>query len=161
MMKLDGAISPENTLFVLLCFEGPDSELKLTANTQPALLVTSIAAWRVFESENSHRPIVALGHSLGEYTALVAAGALTLGEGLATVRLRGQAMQDAVPVGTGGMVAVLGVVDLLQGILRTRLSPHRWRAHDIADCEPSTSGAWPAETPLRGPAKGPSRRHRS
>ena len=61
-----------------LCFEGPDSDLKLTANTQPALLVTSIAAWNVFISECKERPEVALGHSLGEYSALVAAGAMSL-----------------------------------------------------------------------------------
>jgi [acyl-carrier-protein] S-malonyltransferase len=94
-----------------LCFEGPDTELKLTANAQPALVVTSIAAWRVFESESPKKPQVALGHSLGEYSALVAAGAMTLGEALVTVRIRGLAMQEAVPVGTGGMTAVLGLED--------------------------------------------------
>ncbi len=94
-----------------LCFEGPESDLKLTANTQPALLVTSIAAWRAFCSETESRPTVALGHSLGEYSALVAAGALTLTEAMDVVRLRGQAMQDAVPVGTGSMMAVLGLTD--------------------------------------------------
>jgi len=94
-----------------LCFEGPDTELKLTANAQPALVITSIAAWRVFESESERRPEVALGHSLGEYSALVAAGAITLGDALVTVRIRGQAMQEAVPVGTGGMTAVLGLGD--------------------------------------------------
>src|ERR1700691_987786 len=72
-----------------LCFEGPDSDLKLTANTQPALLVTSIAAWRVFKSETDSHPTVALGHSLGEYSALVAAEAMSLGEALVTVRIRG------------------------------------------------------------------------
>jgi len=94
-----------------LCFEGPDSELKLTANAQPALVITSIAAWRVFESESPMRPTVTLGHSLGEYSALVAARALTLGDALVAVRIRGQAMQEAVPVGTGGMAAVLGLED--------------------------------------------------
>src|SRR5690348_2312570 len=94
-----------------LCFQGPESELKLTANTQPALLVTSIAAWRVFTSQWDLRPAVGLGHSLGEYSALVAAEALTLSEALVTVRVRGLAMQEAVPVGTGGMVAVLGMED--------------------------------------------------
>jgi [acyl-carrier-protein] S-malonyltransferase len=94
-----------------LCFDGPDTELKLTANAQPALLVTSIAAWRVFVSETESKPEMALGHSLGEYSALVAAEALTLGEALQTVRTRGIAMQEAVPVGTGGMTAVLGMTD--------------------------------------------------
>ncbi|MDZ4676633.1 MAG: ACP S-malonyltransferase [Oligoflexia bacterium] len=94
-----------------LCFEGSDQDLKLTANTQPALLVTSIAAWRVFTSECEFRPTVTLGHSLGEYSALVASEAMTLNEAIVTVRIRGQAMQDAVPVGTGAMMAVLGLDD--------------------------------------------------
>jgi [acyl-carrier-protein] S-malonyltransferase len=94
-----------------LCFESPESELKLTSNTQPALLVTSIAAWNVFTSECELRPEVALGHSLGEYSALVAAGALTLRDAVMTARLRGQAMQEAVPVGTGGMTVILGMDD--------------------------------------------------
>ena len=94
-----------------LCFEGPESDLKLTQNTQPALLVTSIAAWRIFHEETGLSPLVAMGHSLGEYPALVAAGSLNLAESVISVRLRGQAMQDAVPVGTGGMVAVLGLQD--------------------------------------------------
>jgi [acyl-carrier-protein] S-malonyltransferase len=94
-----------------LCFEGPDSELKLTANTQPALLVTSISAWRAFCEESAARPVVALGHSLGEYSALVAAGACSLAEGMDAVRLRGQAMQEAVPAGTGSMMAIMGLTD--------------------------------------------------
>jgi [acyl-carrier-protein] S-malonyltransferase len=94
-----------------LCFEGSDQDLKLTANTQPALLVTSVAAWRVFTSECEHRPSVSLGHSLGEYSALVAAEALSLSDAIVTVRIRGQAMQDAVPVGTGAMMALLGMDD--------------------------------------------------
>lgn len=94
-----------------LCFDTPETELRLTANTQPALLVTSVAAWRVFCSESPLRPFVALGHSLGEYSALVAAEALSLADAATSVRLRGQAMQDAVPVGTGSMMAVIGVED--------------------------------------------------
>ena len=94
-----------------LCFDGPESDLKLTFNTQPALLVTSIAAWEVLKSEYGFVPAVALGHSLGEYSALVATGALTLAEAVTTVRLRGKAMQEAVPAGEGGMTAVLGVED--------------------------------------------------
>ena len=92
-----------------LCFEGPDSELTLTANAQPAILATSIAALRVLQDETSLRPTVVAGHSLGEYSALVCAGALTLADALRLVRLRGQFMQDAVPAGTGGMAAILGL----------------------------------------------------
>jgi [acyl-carrier-protein] S-malonyltransferase len=94
-----------------LCFEGPESDLKLTFNTQPALLVTSVSAWRVFAQECEMRPYVGLGHSLGEYSALVCANALSLSEAAVTVRLRGQAMQDAVPVGAGSMMAIMGLED--------------------------------------------------
>jgi [acyl-carrier-protein] S-malonyltransferase len=94
-----------------LCFDSAESDLKLTANTQPALLVTSIAMWTAFVSECEIRPQVALGHSLGEYSALVAAGAMSLADAIVTVRIRGQAMQDSVPVGTGSMYAVLGLQD--------------------------------------------------
>jgi [acyl-carrier-protein] S-malonyltransferase len=92
-----------------LCFEGPAEELTLTANTQPAILATSIAALRVLESETDVRASVALGHSLGEFSALVAAGALELADALRLVRLRGQAMQEAVPPGEGAMAAVMGL----------------------------------------------------
>jgi [acyl-carrier-protein] S-malonyltransferase len=94
-----------------LCFEGSDADLRLTANTQPALLVTSMAAWEVFKSESGLKPTVGLGHSLGEYSALASASALTLADAIKAVRLRGQAMQDAVPVGTGTMFALLGMED--------------------------------------------------
>src|ERR1700738_3942832 len=76
-----------------MCFEGPEEDLRLTANTQPATLATSIAALRAFESERPITPELAAGHSLGEYSALVAAGALTLGDALRTVRERGRLMQ--------------------------------------------------------------------
>jgi [acyl-carrier-protein] S-malonyltransferase len=91
-----------------LCFEGPESELQLTANTQPALLAVSVAALRALAKEGVHADWVA-GHSLGEYSALVAAGVLSLADALRTVRLRGEYMQAAVPVGTGAMAAVLGL----------------------------------------------------
>lgn len=92
-----------------LCFEGPESELVLTANAQPAILTTSIAALRVLEDETSLRPTVVAGHSLGEYSALVCARALALGDAVRLVRLRGELMQEAVPAGTGGMAAILGL----------------------------------------------------
>jgi [acyl-carrier-protein] S-malonyltransferase len=91
-----------------LCFEGPESCLQLTANTQPAMLTVSVAATRVLE-EHGLRPSIVAGHSLGEYSALVVAGSLGLGDAVRTVRRRGELMQAAVPVGTGAMAAVLGV----------------------------------------------------
>ncbi len=91
-----------------LCFEGPESDLKLTANTQPALLTVSIAAWRVLETETDFKPSLVAGHSLGEYSALVVAHALSFSKAVALVRTRGQAMQEAVPVGKGAMAALLG-----------------------------------------------------
>ena len=91
-----------------LIFEGPEEDLRLTRNTQPALLTVSIAAWRVLE-KRVPMPVVAAGHSLGEYSALVAAGVLTLEDALRAVRLRGEAMQDAVPPGEGAMAAVIGL----------------------------------------------------
>ena len=91
-----------------LCFEGPQAELQLTANTQPALLATSVAALRPLVARGV-RPAWVAGHSLGEYTALVAAGAIGLGDALRTVRRRGEYMQEAVPVGKGAMAAILGL----------------------------------------------------
>lgn len=91
-----------------LCFEGPEEALRLTRNTQPALLAVSVAAWRVLMSHGAPPPVAAAGHSLGEYSALVAAGVLRFDDALRAVRLRGEAMQDAVPVGQGAMAALLG-----------------------------------------------------
>lgn len=91
-----------------LCFEGPEEELKRTANTQPAILTCSVAACRVLE-EKGVRPDYVAGHSLGEYSALVAAGCLTLADAVITVRKRGQYMQEAVPEGQGAMAAILGL----------------------------------------------------
>ena len=91
-----------------LCFDGPAEELQLTENTQPAILTTSVAALRAMESEGFPQPDFVAGHSLGEYSALVAAGALSLADAVRTVRTRGRYMQEAVPVGTGAMAAVLG-----------------------------------------------------
>jgi [acyl-carrier-protein] S-malonyltransferase len=88
-----------------LCFEGPEEELRLTVNTQPALLVVSLAAFRLL----GRLPAVAAGHSLGEYSALVAAGSLAFEDAVALVRRRGQYMQEAVPAGVGAMAAVLGL----------------------------------------------------
>ena len=92
-----------------LCFKGPEDALKLTENTQPAILTTSIGALKVLEAERGMTPQFTAGHSLGEYSALVASGALAFSEAVKTVRLRGKFMQEAVPVGEGAMAAVLGM----------------------------------------------------
>jgi len=92
-----------------LIHEGPKEALGLTTNTQPVMLVSAIAAYRVWLSEGGAQPSVVAGHSLGEYSALVAAGALTLAQAVPLVRFRAQAMQDAVPDGTGAMAAILGM----------------------------------------------------
>jgi len=93
-----------------LCFEGPEAELTLTKHTQPAIVTTSIATLAAIRAAHPSLPLpsVAAGHSLGEYSALVAAGALTLEDALRVVHLRGRAMQEAVPEGEGGMAAVMG-----------------------------------------------------
>lgn len=95
--------------FKKLCFEGPESDLALTENTQPALLLVSTATFRVIEAELGIKIGVAAGHSIGEYAAVVTAGAMAFQDGMRAVRIRGQAMQRAVPVGQGGMVAVLNL----------------------------------------------------
>lgn len=91
-----------------LCFEGPEEDLQLTANTQPAILATSIAVLAAVR-ERGLAPDLVAGHSLGEYSALVAADCLDLGDALRIVRKRGQLMQEAVPAGVGGMAAILGL----------------------------------------------------
>jgi [acyl-carrier-protein] S-malonyltransferase len=89
--------------------EGPAEALGLTTNTQPMMLTAGIACYRAWRAEGGAEPAAVAGHSLGEYTALVAAGALTLADALPLVRFRAQAMQDAVPVGAGAMAAILGL----------------------------------------------------
>lgn len=93
-----------------LCFEGPETELTLTQNAQPAIVTTSVAALAAIREAVPELPLPAFaaGHSLGEYSALVAAGALTLEQAVRLVHLRGKAMQEAVPAGVGGMAAILG-----------------------------------------------------
>ena len=92
-----------------LCFDGSEADLALTENTQPCLLTVSTAAARVLRDEFGFDPRALAGHSVGEYAAVVAAGALSLGDAARAVRIRGQAMQSAVPVGQGGMTAVLNL----------------------------------------------------
>jgi len=92
-----------------LIHEGPKQALDLTTNTQPVMLVSAVAAYRAWLAEGGVVPSVVAGHSLGEYSALVASGVLTLAQAAPLVRFRAQAMQDAVPVGTGAMAAILGM----------------------------------------------------
>ena len=106
-----------------LCFQGPEEELKKTVNAQPAILTVSAACLAVLAGKGV-RPDVAAGHSLGEYTALVAAGSLDFGDAVRLVKLRGQYMQEAVPLGEGGMTAVMGlgseaVTEVCAGISRS------------------------------------------
>jgi [acyl-carrier-protein] S-malonyltransferase len=91
-----------------LCFNGPEDDLKITENTQPAILTVSVAAYRVLQSKGL-QPAVVAGHSLGEYSALVAAGAIRFADAVALVRRRGRYMQEAVPAGVGAMAALLGI----------------------------------------------------
>lgn len=91
-----------------LCFEGPEDQLRLTEITQPAILTVSVAAWRVL-NEKGIKPNFVAGHSLGEYSAHVAAGTISFADAVSAVRSRGKYMQEAVPVGTGSMAAILGM----------------------------------------------------
>jgi len=102
-----------------LCFTGSGDDLKLTANTQPAILTASIAVLKVVQQETGLKADYVAGHSLGEFSALVCSGALSFADAVKTVRSRGMFMQDAVPVGTGTMAAILGVEsDVLEQICR-------------------------------------------
>jgi [acyl-carrier-protein] S-malonyltransferase len=100
-----------------LCFNGPEEDLRLTTNTQPAIVTVSVAALRVVEQETGLRPDYAAGHSLGEFSALVAAGTLGFADAVRTVRKRGAFMQEAVPVGVGAMAAMMGLEEgAIEGI---------------------------------------------
>jgi [acyl-carrier-protein] S-malonyltransferase len=100
-----------------LIAQGPKESLDLTTNTQPVMLAAGVANWRAWVAETGIEPACVAGHSLGEYTALVAAGALSLADAMPLVRFRAQAMQAAVPVGAGGMAAILGMpADRIQAI---------------------------------------------
>jgi [acyl-carrier-protein] S-malonyltransferase len=92
-----------------LCFFGPEADLQLTENTQPAILAASVAALRVLESETSFKPLYVAGHSLGEYSALVCVGALSFSDAIRVVRERGRLMQAAVAAGTGAMAVIMGL----------------------------------------------------
>ncbi len=94
-----------------LVAEGSDADLNATVNTQPIMLTAGVAVYRAWQSQNGAKPAIMAGHSLGEYTALVAAGALTFADALPLVRFRAQCMQEAVPEGVGGIAAILGLDD--------------------------------------------------
>ena len=104
----DEADSALNFSISKICFEGTEDELKLTANTQPAILTCSVAVYRVL-AEKGLTPDFVAGHSLGEYSALVAAGSLKFGDAVQLVRKRGTYMQEAVPAGVGAMAAIMGL----------------------------------------------------
>lgn len=108
LQEASAALSQDMTGLIA---QGPAEQLNLTTNTQPVMLTAGVALYRAWLAEGGRRPDFVAGHSLGEYTALVAAESLTLADALPLVRFRAQAMQDAVPVGTGGMAAVLGLDD--------------------------------------------------
>ena len=120
-----------------LCFEGPEDQLKLTANTQPAILTVSLAAFAVLRARSAKFDGVA-GHSLGEYSAIGAAGGLPVEDLVRTVRRRGQLMQEAVPVGIGAMSAVLGPArDVVEGCCR-----------EASGCSPFPIGHFRSISPL-------------
>jgi len=97
----------------LLVQNGPVEDLNQTDRTQPALLCSSVALWRLWQEKGAEQPVIMAGHSLGEYSALVCAGALDFADAIDLVRLRGEYMQQAVPAGTGAMAAILGLADEL------------------------------------------------
>lgn len=124
-----------------LCFEGPEQELRLTANTQPAILAVSIAAFRALEERGVRADYVA-GHSLGEYSALVASGCLSFADALRTVRQRGKFMQEAVPEGEGAMAAIVGCdLDTVESVCR--------EARELGVCSPANLNA-PNQTVISG-----------
>ena len=107
-----------------LCFEGPEEDLKLTANTQPCILTVSVAYWQVFKKETGCQPLLFAGHSLGEYSALVASEKLAFSRAIYLVRHRGEAMQKAVPQGTGSMAAIMGAgVEALETLCKSLTQP--------------------------------------
>ena len=127
---------------------GPKEALALTTNTQPVMLVAGVAAWRAWLAEGGAMPDVVAGHSLGEYSALVAAGVLTLAQAAPLVRFRAQAMQQAVPVGTGAMAAVLGMAadQVIAGCAEVTAS----FGADSAECVEAVNFNDPMQTVIAG-----------
>ena len=126
-----------------LCFEGPEDQLRLTENTQPAILTVSVAAWRVLH-EKGIEPAFVAGHSLGEYSAHVAAGTISFVDAVRAVRNRGKYMQEAVPVGTGSMAAIVGMkIDAVTSLCADAAIPtspktgEKWGTVQSEVCEPA------------------------
>ena len=114
--------------------EGPAEDLNLTVNTQPLMLMAGVSAYRAWESLTGARPVFMAGHSLGEYSALVAAGCLTFADALSLVRFRAEVMQQSVPEGTGGMAAVLGLDDdKVRMVCDEVMSTHRGKSLEPAN----------------------------
>src|SRR5260370_1617108 len=114
-----------------ICFAGTEEELKLTANTQPAIVTCSVAVYRVL-AEKGLKPDFVAGHSLGEYSALVAAGALKFADAVRLVRKRGTYMQDAVPAGVGAMAAIMGLSPaVVADALQPAAGSENWSAADL------------------------------
>lgn len=128
--------------------DGPKEALALTTNTQPVMLVAGVAAYRAWLAEGGAQPAVVAGHSLGEYSALVAAGALALADAAPLVRFRAQAMQDAVPVGTGAMAAVLGMD--AQKVIEGCAEAQRSFGSDTAEVVEAVNFNDPAQTVIAG-----------
>ena len=120
--------------FWAMANEGPAEDLNLTVNTQPLMLMAGVSAYRAWESLTGARPVFMAGHSLGEYSALVAAGCLTFADALSLVRFRAEVMQQSVPEGTGGMAAVLGLDDdKVRMVCDEVMSTHRGKSLEPAN----------------------------
>ncbi|MEY4960165.1 MAG: hypothetical protein RL610_344 [Pseudomonadota bacterium] len=120
--------------FWAMANEGPAEDLNLTVNTQPLMLMAGVSAYRAWESLTGARPVFMAGHSLGEYSALVAAGCLTFADALSLVRFRSEVMQQSVPEGTGGMAAVLGLDDdKVRMVCDEVMSTHRGKSLEPAN----------------------------
>ena len=120
--------------FWAMANEGPAEDLNLTVNTQPLMLMAGVSAYRAWESLTGARPVFMAGHSLGEYSALVAAGCLTFADALSLVRFRAEVMQQSVPEGTGGMAAVLGLDDdKVRRVCDEVMSTHRGKSLEPAN----------------------------
>ena len=145
---LDDASTALGEDLAALIHDGPKEALGLTTNTQPVMLVAGVAAYRVWMDEVGQAPSAVAGHSLGEYSALVAAGVLTLAQAVPLVRLRAQAMQDAVPVGVGAMAAILGME--AQRVVAGCLEVSQTFAADSGEVVEAVNFNDPAQTVIAG-----------
>ena len=145
---LDEASTALGEDLAALIHDGPKEALGLTTNTQPVMLVAGVAAYRVWMDEVGQAPSAVAGHSLGEYSALVAAGVLTLAQAVPLVRLRAQAMQDAVPVGVGAMAAILGME--AQRVVAGCLEVSQTFAADSGEVVEAVNFNDPAQTVIAG-----------